>query len=433
VGASVTFNGNTTGNNPAQTGNRTASLDGTKTVGSILFNTDLSTFTNTISTGTGGPLVFDNGGAGVSITTMGAGTGNNTISVAMTLNEMVTATVSNTAATSAAGSLNLTGTMGGAGGFTKLGDGLATFGTGGRTYTGATVLGDVNGVLGGGRMRISSAAQPANTSSFTIYSGAQLDMIGSSSGPSSYTMGNGPLNLNGIGATSGSFAAFPGAIRNDRGLIITVTNNVVLQTNSLIHIEANVGTGNTANPTGSLTLSGTVSGPGKLTFTAPNSDIEQGFLVLNGANSYSGGTLVQGGILDLNGANATFGTGNVTVDNTGSPSSIARIQIEAGVLNAFGGSATLSLLGGGTAGVADQNFAVLNANATVGGLFLGGVAQTAGTYGSTTSGAQFQSNEFFSGNGILTVTGVPEPGTMTLAGFAGTGLALKLIRRRKKA
>src|SRR5437764_14237878 len=59
VGASATFNGAATGSNPAQTANRTVTLDAAQTVGSILFNNDLSTFTDTISAGTSGSLTFD--------------------------------------------------------------------------------------------------------------------------------------------------------------------------------------------------------------------------------------------------------------------------------------------------------------------------------------------------------------------------------------
>src|SRR4051812_12757017 len=40
VGDNATFNGNATAGNPAQIGNRTATLDGAKTVGSITFNND---------------------------------------------------------------------------------------------------------------------------------------------------------------------------------------------------------------------------------------------------------------------------------------------------------------------------------------------------------------------------------------------------------
>ena len=57
--------------------------------------------------------------------------------------------------------------------------------------------------------------------------------------------------------------------------------------------------------------------------------------------------------------------------------------------------------------------------------------QAPGTYGSSTSGAQFQNDEFFTGSGLVTVPGVPEPGTMALAGFAAVGLAQHLLRRRR--
>src|SRR5690349_18009748 len=53
TGAAAIFNGAATANNPDQTGDRTIALDGKKTVGSILFNNDLSTFSNSITTGTG--------------------------------------------------------------------------------------------------------------------------------------------------------------------------------------------------------------------------------------------------------------------------------------------------------------------------------------------------------------------------------------------
>jgi hypothetical protein len=63
VGDSATFNGAATANNPAQTGNRTANLDAQQTVGSIVFNNDLATFTNTLAPGAGGSLVLDQTGS----------------------------------------------------------------------------------------------------------------------------------------------------------------------------------------------------------------------------------------------------------------------------------------------------------------------------------------------------------------------------------
>jgi len=81
------------------------------------------------------------------------------------------------------------------------------------------------------------------------------------------------------------------------------------------------------------------------------------------------------------------------------------LEIQTGVTNAIGDLATLSLFGGGTAGLADQGFADLGSGIieTVASLLLGGVAQVPGTYGSTASGAMFQNDEFFAGTGIVAV------------------------------
>src|SRR5439155_2006106 len=127
-------------------------------------------------------------------------------------------------------------------------------------------------------------------SSFTINAGAQLDTITAGT----YNFGTGAsLNLNGVGATTGPFAQFPGAIRPDRGLAIVIANPTVLQSDTLLHMQANSGT--SLNPVGSITFTGPISGPGKLTFTAPNSDADIGTLSLQGPNPYAVCTLVAGG------------------------------------------------------------------------------------------------------------------------------------------
>ena len=415
AGVSVTFNGQATGSNPAQTANRSIALDGGQSVGSLLFNTDLSTFTNSIATGSGGPLTFDGLNSDpVIVTTSGAGTGNNTISVAMSLADLLVANVTNVTATSAAGSLNLTGTMSGPGGFVKAGDGVATVGTGLKTYLGPTSV-------VGGRFRISQLAQPSQTSSFTIESGGQVNLITNNS---TYTFGAGPLNLNGAGPLSGPFAVFPGAIRNDTNLVVTIANSVVLQTDTLIHVQGAT--------SGLLTLSGSISGTGMLTLTAPGSNADLGRLSLGGDNSYSGGTLVRGGMLIISSASADFGTGDVAIlsGNSMFTGASASLQISTGVLNAIADTATLSLAGGGAFGVADDGYASLQGgiNEVVGGLTLGGVPQPFGTYGSSTSGATFTNDEYFSGTGIITV--VPEPGTAALV-IGGLGSLLGMQRRRR--
>jgi autotransporter-associated beta strand protein len=136
---------------------------------------------------------------------------------------------------------------------------------------------------------------------------------------------------------------------------------------------------------------------------------DTGTLVLQAANSYSGGTLVDQGTLMVDGTNASLGAGNVTVDGTTAGTS-GKLIINPGVANAIADTATLTLTGGGTPAAADVGYAELDANDTIAGLVLGGVAKAAGTYGSTSSTALFKDDEYFSGTGILTVAppaGVP--------------------------
>src|SRR4051812_18396498 len=103
VGASAVFNGAATADNPAQAGNRTLTLDAAITVGSITVNNDLSTFTTTISTGTGGSLTFDaaNGGPASINLPGGGGTGSATISAPMIFSDPVVATVNHVSSSSA--------------------------------------------------------------------------------------------------------------------------------------------------------------------------------------------------------------------------------------------------------------------------------------------------------------------------------------------
>ena len=78
---------------------------------------------------------------------------------------------------------------------------------------------------------------------------------------------------------------------------------------------------------------------------------------LSGANTYTGGTTLNAGVLSVSGAAAKLGTGNVTVQNTST--TVTSLSIESGVQNAIADTATLTLAGGGTAGVADQSYATL--------------------------------------------------------------------------
>ena len=151
-----------------------------------------------------------------------------------------------------------------------------------------------------------------------------------------------------------------------------------------------------------LKFDNTVSGSGSLTVGGLGNAGDIGTLVLNGANTYSGGTTVNLGTLTLKGATAKLGTGNVLVDGL-SAGTAGKMIILSEVLNAIADSATLNLTGGGSGGFADLGYVELNANDTVAGLVLGGVVKGPGTYGGTSSTATFQDDEYFAGSGILTV------------------------------
>jgi hypothetical protein len=80
--------------------------------------------------------------------------------------------------------------------------------------------------------------------------------------------------------------------------------------------------------------------------------------------------------------------------------------IQSGVADAISNVALLSLAGGGMSAMADQGYANLGAGITetLGSLTLGGIAQSVGlTYGSSTSGAVVQSDEYFSDTGLIVV------------------------------
>jgi autotransporter-associated beta strand protein len=170
----------------------------------------------------------------------------------------------------------------------------------------------------------------------------------------------------------------------------------------------------TSGGTGTLQIGDPIVGVGAVT------KIGAGPMRVTNTNTYSGGTIVSAGSLAVGHADeinngfglytatdGTLGSGNVTVNSTATD-----LEIESGVAaaNVIGDTKTLSLAGGGTDGTADQGYALLDSgiNEVVGGLVLGGIAQTtSGTYGSTSSGATFPSDEYFSGPGMITLTLAP--------------------------
>jgi fibronectin-binding autotransporter adhesin len=391
--------------NAAAAPNRTVTTDiADITVGSISYNSTAGTTqTTSVTVGEAGSLIFDNDDADATLSTGGTGTGNFTISAPITLNSNLVANVNQTPVASASGSLNLTATIDGTGGFTKNGAGMMTFGTNDKLYSGPTVLNN-------GWLRMSYSGRTQNTSSFTINGDALLELINPQTGGTvgNYTLGPGALALNGFGfATAGGPQ---GVIRPQRTNVVggrqnIINNPVTLLSDSLVHVQSFAFTGSNNGVddlSHSLTFTGVISGDHALYQTAIDSNQELGRVILSGANTYSGGTFVRGGRMEVSGSDATFGTGDITVYNpatvlsnpAGIAGAIARLVIPAGVDDAISDTATV-FLGGSSRGIAELAAGVVE---TVGAINFNGTLETdPGDYSIATH------PDFFAGTGVLRI------------------------------
>ncbi len=279
--------------------------------------------------------------------------------------------------------------------------------SGANTYTGGTAVTRGNLLLGA-----SSAGAPGAVTSGPIGTGAVA--LGNTTGAANasllFATGTGGLRVdNAITVQSGS-----SGILTLGGLNTSGTNTfggaITLQRNVLL----------LASSGGTVAFSGAIgeSAPGAI------NKFGGGTVVLSGANTFSGGTTITAGTLRIT-VDGALGLGDVGVAAAGT------LTLASGVTNAINDTATLTL--NTNAG----NFATLNLNRatagpqeTVRSLVLGGVTMAPGTYGSSTSGAQFVNNNYFSGNGELVVL-VPEPGTSALVLLGGLALLVGVQQRRR--
>jgi autotransporter-associated beta strand protein len=146
-----------------------------------------------------------------------------------------------------------------------------------------------------------------------------------------------------------------------------------------------------------------------------------GTTTLNIANTYSGGTTISGGTLVAS-FDGALGSGNVSLTAAG-----VVLTLQTGAVNNYiADAASISIVTG-----AVTNLSFTGASDTVGGLTLGGTAQTTpGTYGGVGSGADFES-VFFSGTGTLNLVLVPEPSTWMMLGV-GAAVLVGVQRLRRK-
>jgi len=303
------------------------------------------------------------------------------------------------------------GAISGTGGLTVSG-GVETL-TGANTYTGTTTI-------TGGTLVISGTGTLA--SSGTVADSGVLDIsgvgtgptvtVGSLSGSGTVVLGNENLNLSNASST------FSGAISGAGQLIVSGGTEALSGTNSYTggttiiagtlqiggaaaggSIVGNVADGGTLmfDRTDSSTFGGTISGTGSLVQAG------SGTTILTAANTYSGGTTISAGTLQIgNGAAAGSITGDVT-DNGTLAFGRSDTTTFGGTISGTGGVTQVS---GTTILTAVESYTGATAIDSLAGLTLTGPASIATSSGVTD-------------NGTLDISAVTTP--PQIASLAGTG------------
>jgi fibronectin-binding autotransporter adhesin len=207
--------------------------------------------------------------------------------------------VSGTAQIGGVGNIALSGTVSGAGGFTKTSSGTLTLSAANHTYTGNTsILAGAlvfSGTLASGDYHGTIANSGALT--FSAPSASQT-LAGVISGTGSLTKsGTGTLTLSAINTYTGNITIGGGTLR------VTGTLGAGAYSGAI----ANSGALTFSAPTADQTLSGVISGTGSLTKSGT------GTLTLTATNTYAGGTVLNGGTLGLGAGNA-LGSGLLTIN-----------------------------------------------------------------------------------------------------------------------
>jgi fibronectin-binding autotransporter adhesin len=323
-------------------GNQNISSYGTaRTIGSFTINNDSA---NSLTFSSTSRLTFDVSSGNASLTVNGttptavAFTSN----TPFTLNDNLLITVNNTSATDSRGALSIAGIIDGTGRIIKSGAGKVSL-TGTNTFTGGLTI-------NGGTVRVTGASGiGAAPSSFVadqvILDGGTLQFDGTSN----------------VSIGSSSTASMIGFTLGSNNGEIAVTN------------------------TGSYNLYTVIAGTGSLTKSGT------GTLYLNGASTYSGGTVIKSGSVRV-GVSASLGSGTVTLGSAG------------------GGSASLiSNLAGYTYA---NNINVVSGSG--GTLTLG--SDSTGSFNSTFSGA------ISVGDNLTVTTAAPSGNRLSFTGvLSGTG------------
>jgi autotransporter-associated beta strand protein len=401
-GNNLTNSGNISGSGASLTAH---SSTGTGTL--TLSGSNSYTGASTVNSGT---LVLGNSNALPSVTTLTvAGTGSLNLngynaSVA-TLSDggISTGTITNsgtsaTLAVTGSGASTFGGSIGGTLGVTKSGVGTLTL-NGNDTYSGATL------VSGGGLILNGSLSNSAITVTNSSFNEGSTGTIAGTNGLT--VQSNGAVTLGGVNTYTGNTAISNGAS-------LTLTNAGLLGSGSYAGLITNNGT-LTMGQSGSQTLSGVISGAGSITQSGG------GVTVLTTNNTYTGGTLISGGTLQIGNGIGTTGS---TALGTGTVTDNANLFIN------FAGSApsttTITNVINGTGTVTLVNSNVGPNNSGYAGTYLSASNSFAAMVVNAGTAVGTNDYNFGAGNGTLTLNG----GELANAGSLGNltlGAARTLI------